>query len=183
MKSVKLLIVMLLVSVGTLAFGQNTISLQSADLRVSGTSTLHDWEMKSSKASGSLKGNVSSTSVSSISDINVKMPIKTLKSGKSGMDSKAYDAMKADKFSNATFELTSAKKSGNGWLLNGYFTLAGKKKSVSLKVSETTSSGVVTLKGSYPFKLSEYGVKPPTAMFGSIKTGNDVKISFTVKFK
>lgn len=183
MKNLKLILMVLGFTLSTMAFGQNSLSLQSADLRVSGTSTLHDWEMKSTKASGTLKGNISANSVNSISDINVTMPIKSLKSGKNGMDDKAYDAMKASKYSQAKFDLTSAKKVGNGWTLNGTFTFAGKSKSVSLKANESTSAGVVTLKGDYAFKLSDYGITPPTAMFGTIKTGNEVKITFTTKFK
>jgi hypothetical protein len=26
--------------------------------------------------------------------------------------------------------------------------------------------------------MSDYGIKPPTAMMGTIKTGNDVKVTF-----
>lgn len=182
MKTFKLFFALLFVIVGTFGFSQNKLSLQSADLRVSGTSTLHDWEMKSSKATGSLQGDIS-TDVNSITGLSVTMGIKTLKSGKSGMDKKAYDAMNASKFANASFELTSAQKSGKGWTLNGDLTLAGKKKAVKVNASESISDGVVTLSGSHSFKLSDFGITPPTAMLGTIKTGNDVKITFTVKFK
>lgn len=154
------------------------------DLKISGTSSLHDWEMTSNKASGSAKMTVSGSTVSSISSLTVTMPAESLESGKSGMDKKAYEAMKTDKNKNVSFVLSSAKKNTDGtWNLTGNFTIAGTKKSVTVKVTESVSGGTVQLKGSYSFKLTDYGITPPKALAGTIKTGDAVKMSFNVKFK
>ena len=180
----KNLFLMMLVMISGLMFAQKTLTLQSnPDLSVSGTSTLHDWTMTSKSATGTMKATVSGNTVSAIQDINVTMKIETIKSGKSGMDKKAYDAMKSGKYPNSTFELTSAKKSGSTWSLSGYFTFAGKKKAVNLSVKESTSGGVVNLSGSHTFNLTDYGIEPPTALMGTIKTGNQVTVKFNVKFK
>jgi len=29
-----------------------------------------------------------------------------------------------------------------------------------------------------PIKMTDYGIKPPTALFGRLKTGDDVKVNF-----
>jgi hypothetical protein len=38
--------------------------------------------------------------------------------------------------------------------------------------------GAYVLTGQLPIRMSDYGIKPPTAMMGTIKTGNDVKVTF-----
>jgi len=38
--------------------------------------------------------------------------------------------------------------------------------------------GTVIAKGSVPIKMTDYGIKPPTALFGRLKTGDDVKVNF-----
>ncbi len=165
-------------------FAQKTFQLEAKpNLKVSGTSTLHDWEMPSSTATGSMTATETAGKLTEIKSLTVTMPAETIKSGKSAMDKKAYEAMKTNKHKNVVFTLKSASKSGDTWTLTGTFNIAGSTKSVSLKAKETASGGVYGLSGSYSFKLSEYGITPPTAMMGTIKTGDDVKISFNVKFK
>lgn len=166
------------------AFAQKTFQLDAKpDLSVSGTSTLHDWEMPSSTATGSMIATEEAGKLAEITSLTVTMPAESIKSGKKGMDKKAYEALKTDQHKNVRFDLKSASKSGDTWTLTGTFNIAGVSKQVSLKAKETVSSGVYGLSGSYAFKLSEYGITPPTAMMGTIKTGDDVKITFNVKFK
>ena len=153
-------------------------------LEISGTSSLHDWEMKSSKATGSAKMTLNGNDLSSISSLSITMIAETLESGKNAMDKKAFEAMKTDKYKSVSFVLSSAKKNSDGsWNLTGNFTIAGSKKSVTVKATENVSNGVVQLKGTYSFKLTDYGITPPKALAGTIKTGDAVKISFNVKFK
>lgn len=184
MRTVRILSVLFVILLSGSLFAQKTFTLQSnPSLSITGTSTLHDWEMKSNAATGTMKATLAGNSLTAISDIDVTMKATTLKSGKGGMDKKAYDAMKTNQHTNAVFNLTSAKKSGSNWILNGHFTFAGTKKAVALTAKESVSGGVVTLSGSHAFKLTDYGITPPTAVMGTIKTGDAVKVHFNVKFK
>lgn len=170
--------------IAQLSMAQKTYQLQSnPDLRIAGTSTLHDWEMTSTTATGSMSAAEQGGKLTAISSLTVSMPAESIKSGKNGMDKKAYEALKTGKNKNIVFTLKSATKSGNTWTLNGTFNIAGTNKDVAIKVQETYSGGSFGLTGTYSFKLTEYGIKPPTAMMGTIKTGNDVKMTFNVKFK
>ena len=44
-------------------------------------------------------------------------------------------------------------------------------------------NGIVTLQGSNKITFEEFGMKSPTAMFGAIKTGQDLTIKFNINFK
>src|SRR5690554_3820628 len=165
-------------------FAQKTFQLDAKpDLKVSGTSTLHDWEMPSSTATGSMTATEAGGKLTEIKSLSITMPAESIKSGKRAMDNKAYEALKTSKNKNVVFTLKSATKSGDTWTLNGTFNIAGVTKNVNIKAQETYSGGSFGLKGTYSFKLSDYNITPPTAVMGTIKTGNDVKMTFNVKFK
>lgn len=166
------------------SFAQKTFHLDAKpDLRVSGTSTLHDWEMPSSSATGTMVATEAAGKLTDIKSLSIDMPAESIKSGKKGMDKKAYEALKTDKYKTVQFDLKSASKTGDTWTLTGIFTIAGVAKQVNIKAKESSTSGIYILSGSLTFKLTDYNIEPPKAMMGTIKTGDDVKISFTVKFK
>ncbi len=167
-----------------LGYTQKTFKLDAKpSLAISGTSTLHDWSMPSSTATGTLVANEEAGKLDEIKSLTVEMPAESIKSGKKGMDKKAYDAIKTETYKTVKFDLKSASKAGDTWTLNGTFTIAGVTKTVSLKAKETSANGTHGLSGSYSFKLTDYNITPPTALMGTVKTGNDVKITFDVKFK
>lgn len=182
--STQMLIVVLFVFGLQFCFAQKTFHLDPKPyLIISGTSTLHDWEMPSSTATGFMVAKEMGGKLTEIKSLTINMPAESIKSGKKGMDKKAYEALKTDKNKNVEFDLKSASKSGDTWTLVGTFKIAGTTKQVTIKAKETTLSGSYGLSGSYAFKLTEYNIEPPKAMMGTIKTGDDVKISFNVKFK
>lgn len=167
------------------SFGQKTFTLDAKpQLKLSGTSSLHDWDMTSETATGKLIADVENNKLNSIKSLVVEMPAESIKSGKGGMDKNAYKAIKTDKFKTIKFELkSSAKQSDGSWNFTGVFTIAGVAKQVTLKAKETSTPGNYAFEGTYSFKLTDYKVTPPTALMGTVKTGDDVKVSFKVKFK
>jgi len=58
---------------------------------VHGSSNLHDWDITVTKINSTFGLNASKQ----ISDLNVKIPVNSLKSGKGIMDDKTYDAFDA----------------------------------------------------------------------------------------
>jgi len=167
------------------SFAQKTFNLVAKpELKLTGTSSLHDWEMTSTTATGKLEGTVENNKLTVIKSLVVEMPAESIKSGKSGMDKNAYKAIQTDKFKTIKFELkSSAKLTDGSWNLTGVFTIAGVSKQVTVKAKETSTAGQYSFEGTYAFKLTDYKITPPTALMGTVKTGDDVKINFKVKFK
>jgi polyisoprenoid-binding protein YceI len=114
---------------------------------------------------------------------------ESLKSEHKAMDKNTYKALKTDVNPNISFILTSAKitpLSGNNYEVKcmGKLTIAGTTNN-----TEITGTGnynpadkSFTVKGSKKMKMTDYKIKPPTAVFGTIKTGDDIAISYTIKF-
>lgn len=154
---------------------------------IKGTSSLHDWEMISENCSGSIKMDPSSETLS-IADIQVTVEVKSLKSGKKLMDKKTYDALKEDKFPTITYKyekIGALKVTGTNEYsvtLNGTLTIAGKSKKVPIDVIITKKNNSISIKGEKPLKMTDFGVVPPTALLGTIKTGDDITIDFNLNY-
>src|SRR5690625_886111 len=137
-------------------FTQSTLQLQAnPELEVSGTSSLHDWEMLSDQASGKMIAETASGKLKSIESLEVIMRSESIESGKRGMDKKAYEALKTKKHKSITFKLNNANKSGDTWILDGTLKIAGVTKNVKIKDEETYDEGNYGLKGAYEVKLRE----------------------------
>ena len=183
----------------TTALGQdsNYKLLPESTMTITGTSTIHDWECDvetiklnadfSEQAFGETAPAPGSADF--INNLTVTVPVKSIKSGKSGMNNKIYDALKEKKHPNIKYvfkkaELTTSDDNAESFVLNatGELTVAGNTRTVSFPVQGVMESGdTVRFEGSYSLNMKDYDVEPPSAVFGTIKSGEKVTISFDVK--
>ena len=116
--------------------------------------------------------------------LEMKKELKLTPAQEAAMDKLMADALKAKTHPEIRFEMTSAtprSTNGNAFVLEtkGKLTIAGVTRDVAFDVQGSRNAdGRYTLVGQAPIKMSDYGIKPPTAMMGTIKTGNDVKVTF-----
>jgi polyisoprenoid-binding protein YceI len=151
---------------------------------VFGTSTLHDWEMKSGSRTGTATLTVTDSKLTDIKSIDITLPAESIKSEKKSMDKVAYETLKTDKFKNIKYVLQTAEKVNEStWNLTGTYTIAGVSKLLKTQVKTSVANGIVNLQGSNKITFKEFGMKSPTAMLGTIKTGEDLTIKFNINFK
>ncbi|MEX2567825.1 MAG: YceI family protein [Cyclobacteriaceae bacterium] len=169
--------ILMMMSLHVSLIAQQEFSLENnPKLVVSGTSSLHDWEMVSNSARGSALLTLSNGKITRMDSAKISMEVKTLKSGKGGMDNNAYKALDADKNPSITFTLKEASKQGNRWMASGNLEMAGTTKAVRFKIQTAMEGSKVKISGKTNFKLTDFGVEPPTAVFGTIKTGDEVSL-------
>ena len=171
-------------------FAQTVYHSQAFDLKLNGTSNLHDWEMKAVKGTSEVAFVVDAKGIlTSLSKLSFSLPAKNLKSNHSGMDNNTYKALNAEKNPNISFVGTSAtvtSKGGNNYQFNclGKMSIAGTTKQTDLvatgKYNPADKSFTIT--GIKKMKMTDYNVKPPKALLGTIKTGDDISISYNIKF-
>lgn len=166
------------------AFGQTNYSLSSnPELKVTGTSTLHDWDMKSSLATGKAQISLENGKIEKIANVSIIMPAESIKSGRGGMDKNAYGALNTKNHKEVKFNLKELVAKGSSYEASGDFTIAGVTKAAKFPVTASISGEKVTVKGKHDFKLTDYNIDPPTALMGTVKTGNEVSIHFNVTFQ
>lgn len=172
----------------TIAFSANAQKSYTLDAKtnfsVSGTSTLHDWVMKSESKTGTANLTVANSKLTNIKNISITLPAETIKSEKKSMDKVAYETLKTKTHKNITYVLKSAEKVNEStWNLTGTFTIAGVSKDLKTQVKVSVANGIVTLQGSNKITFKEFGMKSPTAMLGTIKTGENLTVKFNLNFK
>ena len=172
--------------------GNRAAGAADADIKVLGTSNVHDWSMEDKDVSCTAKFTYAAGKPSmpdGLVGFGFTFPVHSLTSGKSGMDSKAYDAMKAKNGSNIVFAASSSTVTpGSGSKFSvksiGNLTIAGVSKPVVLTgACVVGADGSITCTGTNKLLMSDYQIKPPTYMLGALKTGNALTIDFTMIVK
>lgn len=164
-------------------YAQEHYSQQApTSITIAGTSTIHDWTMISNNVTCKAEFDINANGdIVNLKALQVTLPAESLKSGKSGMDKNAYSALKTDKHKQIAFELVAAGISNQTIHTQGKLKIAGVEKPVEVEATYTMlSGGRLQAKGSLKLLMTDYGVEPPTFMFGSVTTGNELTISFTV---
>ena len=94
----------------TLSAQTKYIMAPSPELKISGGSTLHDWDMTSNTAKGEGMFVLEGNQLKSIQNLSITMEAETLKSGTKGLDNNAYKALdtKKNKDVNANTEYSHA---------------------------------------------------------------------------
>ena len=193
MKSLKILALLIFSS---LAFSQlmaqesMSVIQDGSDLTIYGTSSLHDWEIVAEKMTGSCHVTIEDNKVTEVSNLTFNVIVDGLKSGKSGMDDNTYNALNQGKYPKITYKLTSVEKSAPSkdgesiiFVTKGTLSIAGFSQEIDLKVAaKKTANGGVQFIGKTVFNMTDYKVDPPTAVFGTIKTGDEITIIFKVVY-
>ena len=166
---------------------QGKFTSKTATMTIEGTSTMHDWHMKSSAADiAAMIETDASGKVTGIKSMSFTMAAKSLKSGKDAMDKNAYKALKADKNPNISASLKSAEvttKDNKTYMIKAIvkLTIAGKTLETELNATaKHINDNSYSISGEKKISMKEYGMEPPSFMLGAVKTGNDVNIHFDV---
>ncbi len=162
------------------------LNLIESTLMIKGTSTLHDWISIAEKSKAFIVLNDKETQIEKLNLVVAVASIKNNK-GSSMMDKLTREALKESKFPKITYEFINATIIDNQndilkLKLKGDLTIAGKTKQVLIVALINKMGSNVTLKGSHKLLMTDFGIDPPTALFGTIKTGDEITIEFSIKF-
>ena len=151
---------------------------------VEGTSTMHDWSCRVGQLDGNIE--VAPDAAEKVGNVAITVPARSLECKNGTMNKKAHEALEAKAHPEITYQLTHASLDGasaNGFVLKttGRLTIAGTTRNIDMTVNgQVLDDGRVRFTGSTPLKMSDFGIDPPTAMLGAMKTGNEVTVHFDV---
>ncbi len=181
---------------GTAIAQQNSATLMDkSSMQIEGTSNVHDWSADVEEMNFDISFNTSAVTSSSIPNLvealSLTIPVESMESGKGGLDRKMHGALKKDDHPNIKFELTSSEvsdtaSSNSSIYLNisGTLTVAGVSRDINFPVEGTVvDNGTYKFTGNYEINMEDYDVDPPSAMFGAVRSGKMVTVSFELFFK
>jgi len=158
------------------------------NVTIDGTSNLHDW----TETVGSVTGNGGITwnadGTYELSALSIVMSVHSIKSTEgSMMDKNTYKALKADDDPDISFVLATPVRAvpagAHVIAARINLTIAGVTKMLDMKVTATSSErGMVAFEGTQVINMTDYGINPPVALFGTLKTGNAITIHFKTSF-
>lgn len=183
MKSINLYLLLILAFLFVFeSKAQNTYSVYSAKskLTVKGTSSVHDWEIVSKNIEGETSVLIVEKTINSIEQAHIKIPVSSLESKNSIMDKKTHKALKEKQFNTIDFKLSGfyPQQAEN---IEGNLAIAGETKKIVLPVQlKVLSENEILVNAKISLKMSDFNITPPTAMMGTLKTGDVVNVSFEI---
>jgi polyisoprenoid-binding protein YceI len=164
----------------------------SGDYAVSihGTISIHSWSEVIQTVSGELLGRVNADGSADIQSIRMVMEVRSIKSDMgSVMDNQTYKALKGDADPEITFLLagpvTLTRMAGGNKtvLVKGRLTLAGVTRAVMMSIRYfTVAPGKMSIEGEQKINMTDFGVKPPSALFGTMRAAPYITITFKTDF-
>lgn len=160
---------------------KNYIVAANSTFEVAGTSTVHDWVMKSTEGTGTANLMVKDSKLAGINSLTVSLLAESLKSYKESMDKVAYEAMDTETHKYIEYVLKSAEKvDETTWNLTGIYTIAGVSKEYKTQVKITTNKESFILQGSNQITFGDFEMTPPKAALGVVKAGKDLTVIFNI---
>ncbi|WP_337169359.1 YceI family protein [Gemmatimonas aurantiaca] len=166
--------------------GQLTLR-EGSRLWFDGTSTVRSWSCTADRIDATI--NSPETAVTDAvldgrkvdGKVEVDFPVAKLECKNGTMNEHMRKALKATdnptiRFALDGYDLT--KTSAVGGTLHGTLQLAGQSKPIIIPVQFAPAEGGLRVTGKVPLKMTEWGVKPPTLMLGTLKVGETVTVNF-----
>ncbi len=157
-------------------------------LSVEGTSTIHDWSCEVESFSGEVSLSTTDDGpLDAVANTRLTVPIESFECGKNTMNRKLREAFKADDHPELTFEsdeiILAAQSSGSPSQLTvrGDLTMAGVTQAIEVTAEGSpTADGRYRFTGQHELDMTNYEMDPPTAVFGTIRTGEVVTVNFEI---
>lgn len=163
------------------------VRIASAKVTITGTTNVHGYTAATSTVKltsvklGAFDGDLFALvqKPSLVESFEIVIPAASLKSPKDGIDKNMHKALKVGTFAEITYRVKSMEKTAAGLRALGSLTIAGVTKDVALDLTAGRSGSNLSVVGEIPLVMTDYGVTPPKAMMGMMRT--DPKITIRIE--
>ena len=175
LSEMKIVLTLTFLSCFCLSYGQKAYKLSDdSKLTVHGSSTIHDWIVHANNVTGFMSIKNGEPEL-----IKLEVVVNAMKSERGAvMDKKIRNALMEEMYPKVTFELVQSKNP----ILHGKLNIAGNERMVQIPIAIDSFENRIKISGQYTLLLQDYGITPPTAMFGQIVVGEEVMVKFELHF-
>jgi polyisoprenoid-binding protein YceI len=185
----KSLVVGALMAVPVLAAAALPLSLQPGSrVWVDGTSTVRAWHCESARAVGSAAATTTDLAqLANVGSASVTVPVATLDCRNTTMNGHMRNALKADQAPEIRFRASSVKVTANGDAgtaeMEGTLSIGGQDRPTTITAQVATENGQIRVRGTKRINMTEWGLRPPSLMLGTMKVNPQVTVGFDVVLK
>ena len=175
---------------GSLASVDSPLAIDSARVTIAGTSNIHDYTATTTTVRVTRARLATQTGAGFwenalkpgvVEAFEVAIPAASLTSPKKGLDENMHKALQVKAHPDIVFRLLRLEpRSGAADALRGVGVLriAGVEREVSLDITTERRDSTLSLQGHVQLLMTDFGIKPPTAMLGMLKTDPKVTVTF-----
>ena len=159
---------------------------------IEGTSSVRSFTCEAAKVGGKVETATESLDVAeldgAVREAEVVVDATTLDCNNGTMNGHMRKALKVTEHGTMTFRLTGYEAVAAGAesqvKLNGVLQIAGKEQAISAAaVATPAADGGIRVKGSHTIRMTDFGVKPPSLMMGTMKVHDPVRLNFDLVLK
>ena len=173
----------------------NTMTLQPASrLWIKGTSTVRSFECKAGALDARVETATPGATASlmagekAVTAASITIPAEQLDCSNGTMNEHMKKALKVKEHPTIEFRIASytLAKGAEGMQaeLTGTLKLGGVEKPVTIQaLGKDEGVGTLRVTGTHEIRMTEYGLKPPTLMLGTMKVNERVKVGFDLLLK
>lgn len=177
-----------LLTVPTFAADPAPLQLRAARVTIAGTSNIHPFTASTTDVRMSrllvapADGDPLQAAVKpgTIQVFEIAIKAASLSSPKEGLDKNMHKALKVAEFPEITFNLVRIEAGSAPNTLKAFGTLkiAGVQKEVVLDLKTAVNASTITVMGELALLMTDYGITPPKAMLGMLKTDPKITVTF-----
>jgi polyisoprenoid-binding protein YceI len=155
---------------------------------VDGTSTVRAWHCESTRAVGTASASTTELAqLSNVGSASVTVPVATLDCRNNTMNGHMRNAMKADQAPEIRFRATSVmtptSDDAGTARMEGTLSMGGQDRPVTIDGTVARENGQLRVRGTKRLVMTEWGLRPPTLMLGTMKVNPAVTVGFDVVLK
>jgi polyisoprenoid-binding protein YceI len=166
------------------------LTLASGRVTLTGTSNVHEYTAQTTTVRLTrVKVGAAVTGVTLWDEIvkpgaleafEIAIPAATLSSPKEGLDKNMHKALKVQEHADITFRLLRLEPAAGPAAFKGIGVLkiAGVEREVSLALTTARKGAHLSVTGELTMLMTDFGIVPPKAMLGMLKTDPKVTITF-----
>jgi len=184
-----------LVAFGLVAVAQaQTYKVTNASsMTIYGSANVTDWEAKAKTIDGEIR--ISNTDLSDWSEadaswfesVEIAIKVEDIDADSRRMNRNMHGYLKEDQYPEITYRLVEAKElamldnPGVKLTVRGVINAAGTDKEIihDVEVRKNDGGGLV-VSGSQDLLMTDFGIDPPTAVLGSIRSRDEMTITFEI---
>ena len=171
------------------------LAIGTGRVTIAGTSNIHEYtasttaiqvtrvQLGTLPASGDLLENAFKPGV--VEAFEIAIPAKSLASKKDGLDKNMHAALKAAEYPEITFKLLRFENRpapATGLRAIGVLRVAGVDRQVAIDITSERKDATLLVKGTLALLMTDFGIAPPKAMLGMLKTDPKVTVTFETVF-
>ncbi|HXD21501.1 MAG TPA: YceI family protein [Vicinamibacterales bacterium] len=166
-----------------------SVSLSSARVSIAGTSNIHPYTASTNDVRV-VRVQIATTvaggdwadvlTPGAIGAFELSIPAATLSSPREGIDKTMHKALKVAEFPEITFRLSrlEAAAAPAAYRGVGMLRIAGVEREVTLELKTRRNESTLTVRGETQLLMTDYGITPPKAMLGMLKTDPRITVTF-----